>query len=65
MAIDNCDALRAGDKGSAPRCATPFVDRLYQIKQPQRVVDTLHLDNVELVMARHFGRILYVEGKTT
>ena len=39
-------------------------DRLYQIEQPKRLVDTLHLDNVELVMARQLERILYVEGKT-
>ncbi len=39
-------------------------DRLYQIKQPRLLVDTLHLDNVELVMAQQLGRILYVEGKT-
>ena len=39
-------------------------DGLYQIGQPQRLVDTLRLDNVELVMAQQFRRILYVEGKT-
>lgn len=39
-------------------------DRLHQIKQPKRLVDTLHLNNVELVMARQLGRILYVEGRT-
>ncbi len=38
--------------------------RLYQIEQPQRLVDTLRLDNVELVMAQQLGRILYVEGTT-
>lgn len=39
-------------------------DRLYQIEQRQRLVDTLRIDNVELVMAQQFGRVLYVEGTT-
>ena len=39
-------------------------DRLYQIERPQQLVDILQLDNVELVMARQLGRLLYVEGKT-
>lgn len=39
-------------------------DRLYRIEQPQQLVDTLELDHVELVMAQHLKRILYVEGKT-
>ena len=39
-------------------------DRLYQIEQPQQLIDTLELDHVELVMAQQLKRILYVEGKT-
>ena len=39
-------------------------DRLYRIKQRQRLVDTLHVGNIELVMALQYGRILYVEGWT-
>ena len=39
-------------------------DGLYQIDHRQRLVDTLRLDNVDLVMAQQFRRILYVEGKT-
>ncbi len=39
-------------------------DGLIEIQQSQRLVDTLRLDNLDLMLARQFGRILYVEGKT-
>ena len=37
---------------------------LYKIQHAPRLVDVLHLDNVDLLQAQQVGRILYVEGKT-
>jgi len=51
-------------KEARPDVLRLLSDRLYPIEQQTRLVDTLHLDNVELVLARQLGRILYVEGKT-
>lgn len=39
-------------------------DKLYRIEQPRQLVDTLELDQVDLVLAQQLKRVLYVEGKT-
>lgn len=37
---------------------------LRSVRQARGLVDTLHLDNMDLLLAQQVGRVLYLEGKT-